>query len=461
MKMPTVAIVGRTNTGKSTLFNRLTESKKALVSELPGTTRDRNISEVNWRGLAMRLIDTGGIDVEGVKNSILLLQKKILGDTIKTELLEENILFQASRAISDADIILLLVDGKTGILKQDRELARMLKTLRKTMVCAVNKIDSVKEIGNANVFYRLGLGDPVPVSAANGSGTGDLLDILVLKLKKLHSQKDAQDKTSEKKIYVSLIGKPNVGKSSLLNSITGEERVIVSPIPMTTREPQDTEIIYKKQTIVLVDTAGIKKKAKTAPGLDAISSMKSLETLQKSDIVLFVLDAHEPLAVQDLRLAGTLHESLAGVIIVANKWDLVQLKSAKSDSQYFASATQYLAPVSWAPCILVSAKTGKNIKKILDLILEVFERRNIRIPDKTLNTFLKKLVRVKRPIGGSKEKRPKIIKIRQPKTNPPEFLIYLGNEEDLHFSYYRFIENSLRKIYGLEGVNLKITAVYP
>lgn len=454
MSLPTVTIIGRANTGKSTLFNCLTESKKAIVSPHRQTTRDRIEGEIRWRGYTFRIIDTGGVDIEEIKNSITILLKKKFPANINA--LEKGILEQTAKGIDQADLIVFLVDAKAGLMGTDRELAVVLKKLGKDVLCVCNKIDSIKEIDTMTEFYKLGFGEPLAVSAVNGSGTGDLLDRIIKKLEK--SQKNFHPSEYKKKesIFVSFIGKPNVGKSSLLNSILGESRVIVSPTPMTTREPQDITLNYKEKNITLVDTAGLKKKAKIAPGVDTIASLKTLSSLAQSDIILFIIDVSESVASQDLRLSGLLEDSSASVIIVANKWDMIQNKKTASDAQYREKIYTHLHPLSWAPLIFVSAKTGQNVKKILDLILEVFERRNIFLTDKSLNTFLKKLIRKKRPFALTSLTKPHITKIRQIKTNPPEITVYTKNKENLHPSYLRFIESQMRKDFDLEGVNIKI-----
>lgn len=451
--IPKITIVGHINSGKSTLFNRLTESRQALVSKIPGTTRDRNIGRVLWRGQEFSLIDTGGVDIEGVKNSIqMLLDKKTFS---VRDTMEKNILFQTFVGISEADIILFLVDGKTGVLPQDRELALVLKKLKKPVIVVCNKIDSPKFFSSVHQFYSLGFGEPMGISASNGSGTGDLLDaihICLQRMKKIH----AQTPENKDEIRVSIIGKPNAGKSSLVNSLLGYERVIVSPVPMTTREPQDTSLIYKGKNITLIDTAGLKRRAKTAPELDALSGKRAEGMIYASDIVLYIIDASDKFTSQDLRLSGVLSASLASVILVGNKWDLLQGKSTASDAEVRKYIFKTIHPLDWAPLIFISAKTGKNVNKILDLIVEVSERRKIVISEKAMNAFLKKLIKQKRPIGGTEGLRPKIIKIRQKKTNPPEFTVYLANEADLHFSYYKFIEKMLRSEFDLRGVNMKI-----
>lgn len=455
-KTPTVTIVGRINTGKSTLFNVLTESKKALTSPIPGTTRDRNMGKVYWRGYTFRLIDTGGINIDEIKNSIQILLDKKSHKAHEVDTVGHGILKQAYQGISEADLILFIVDGQSGLLRQDKEIIQMLRKTKKPIICACNKMDSTKYYHTLPEFYKLGCGDPFPVSALNGSGTGDLLDIIIQNLKKIKKNYRTSKFQEDGGIAVSLIGKPNVGKSSLVNAITGEERVIVSPIPMTTREPQDITIQYKDKEIKLVDTAGLKRKSKTEPGLDVVSSLQSLSALERSDLVLFVIDIASPITVQDLRLSGMLHNTLASVIIIANKWDTIPDKKPSSDTKFKEYIYGNLNPLKFAPIIFTSAKTGHGVKKILDVILDVHKKRNIQISEKAMNGFLKKILRKKLPYGGMKTNRPRIEKIRQKKTNPPEFIIHMGNDQELHYTYLRYIENELRRSFDLSGVNIKI-----
>ena len=461
-KIPVVTIVGRINTGKSTLFNTIIESKKAITSPIPGTTRDRNMEKVYWRGITFKIVDTGGIDIEELTNSFqMLAEKKSPKDFKEPDTIEKGIVLQTYQGIAEADLMVFLVDGQAGLMHHDRDLAKILHNSKKKVIVVCNKMDSLKMYYKLGEFYSLGFGDPIPVSAASGSGVGDLLDEIVTNLKKIKKNLRQSKWSKEKSISVSLIGKPNVGKSSLINALTGEARSIVSPIPMTTREPQDISIEYKKKIITFIDTAGLKRKAKIDPGIDMLANIKSLDTIARSDIILYVVDVLDINNSLDVRISGLLAKSLASVIIVANKWDLVPNKNPLTDPQYQKAIYHYLHPLSWAPIILISAKSGQNVKKILDLLLEVFERRNITLSSKALNAFLKRLIKKKRPIGGTDTEKPRIIKIRQLKTNPPEFTLYLGNNQDLHYSYYRFIENSLRKEFGLEGVNVKIDTQKP
>lgn len=454
--LPQVTIIGRINVGKSTLFNRLTETEKAITSSVPGTTRDRIIEKMSWGRTEFYLIDTGGVDIDQLKNSIGLLRSKKWKHAPTP--IEKEVIKQAQKALKDANVILMVVDAQSGLMAHDRDLAKILKRFQKPVLLACNKIDSPKWAPRSAEFYKLGLGQPVSVSAISGSGTGDLLDIIVETLKSTPSIKTEMDRSEKviEKIRVSFIGKPSVGKSSLVNSILGEERLITSPIPQTTREPQDIELEYKDKIIVLVDTAGLKKRRNTAPGLDMISYKRSVACIQRSDIVLFVVDIGAAQSSQDVRISRMIADSDASAIIIANKWDLLPDKesiSAKAASDFIRKS---FPPLSWAPIMYTSAATGKNINKILDLILEVCEKRKISLGESDLAKLLKNLLKMKRPYGGKGVEKPYIHKIVQTKTNPPEFALRLGKNQTLDKSYLHYVEKTLRKRFDLEGVNVKI-----
>lgn len=322
--LPKVIIIGRANVGKSTLFNRLIEKPKALTSKKAGTTRDINIGQVYWQGINFELIDTGGIETIIASKKL----QKLSPDLNKDFALD--IINQTQTILKQADLILFVVDIKTGLLPQDKELCKNLKKLNKEIILLANKTDSQKQQEKAAEFFTLGLGEPIFVSALNGSGTGDLLDVVVSKLKKIKKSKKAAKIEIEPGIKIAIIGKPNVGKSSLLNSIFGQERVIVSPKPFTTREAIDIQIIYKDQPFTLIDTAGIRKQAKINLELEKISVKKSLENVQKSDICLLVLDISQPISVQDNKLSKLLLEANISIIIVANKWDKIKDKETNT-----------------------------------------------------------------------------------------------------------------------------------
>lgn len=439
--LPIVVIFGRTNVGKSTLFNRLIEKNQALVSNIAGTTRDSNLNEVEWRAVKFTLVDTGGIvDLE-----------YFIGETEKTDNLETKVQKQSREYLMKADLILFLVDSQTGLLPPDKQMALFLKkTLKEKekIILVANKVGYKKRESEIAEFNKLGLGEPVPISAANGVGTGDLLDIIVKKIKPAKGFPAAEDLKEKKSIKVCIIGKPNVGKSSLLNSILGYERIIVSPEPHTTREPQNTDTIYKENVITLVDTAGISKQGKRGKGLEKYGIIKSLKALEKADIALLVIDINENITHQDAKLVEEIIDRKTSLIIIANKWDLI----AKKDTKKYTQSIQVKFPFcAWAPIQFTSALTGDKIKKILDLILDVNKMRKIKLGDSQLNKFLVKIVKIHLPAKGKGTKNPRIYALRQTKENPPRFELRIGAEDDLHFSYVRFITNRLREKFGFLG----------
>jgi len=369
---------------------------------------------------------------------------------IKITSIEQEIIEQTKEALKKADLIIMVVDGQAGLLPEDKELALVLKKLKTPTVLVCNKIDNQKYQYQINDFFKLGLGNPYPVSAVNGSQVGDFLDELIKKMKWPVGRPAKQVEKSG--IKVAMIGKPNAGKSSLVNQILGEKRVIVSDTPQTTREPQDTEIIYKGQKIILIDTAGLRKKANIKPGLEKQATKKTITTIKKADIILLVTESDKALAKQDSHLAGLIKDSGAGIIVIANKWDLIEDKDEKIDSKMMHYYQQQFPFLSFAPLIFISAKTGKNVDKILDLILQINEELNKKIPEEKLLEVLKTAVKKHRPVKAKGEKRPHIYAIKQTRIAPPEFLVIIGQDESLHFSYLRFIENQIREHFGFSGV---------
>lgn len=466
--LPTVALVGRVNVGKSTLFNRLTESRQALVSNIPGTTRTRNISIVNWRDKNFRLIDTGGLTFS---NEVIL---------------EDDIVAQTRLAIAEADLIIFVVDIQEGLLPQERELAKLLfkKDIKKPVLLVANKTDGNKflPLAHEREWLKLGLGEPLPVSATSSLGVGDLLDTIY---KKLGKAKTRLKKIKEfEPIKVALMGKPNVGKSSLFNKLIGEERVIVSPMPHTTREPHDTLVEYKadearphptlpsaegrggvsspllrkgggggrsritKQHILFIDTAGIRRKTKVTGELEKIGIGKSIETISKSDIVLLLLDASEPITDQDQQLAGLLREHTRSVIIVINKWDLADDNEDAFRNQVKEDIYKSFPHLKFAPIIFTSAKTGYKTHQIFPLILEAWQARQIVVDDEKLREFIKATVKKHLPTKGKGVRHPKILGMTQTGYNPPMFLIEVKANTSIHISYVHFIENQLRQQFG-------------
>ncbi|MFA4833673.1 MAG: ribosome biogenesis GTPase Der [Patescibacteria group bacterium] len=445
--LPMIVIFGRTNVGKSTLFNRLVEKNQALISDIAGTTRDSNLNEVSWRGKKFIVVDTGGI---------MDLSDKISAEE-KIGNIEIKVQDQAQQYLRRADLILFLVDTKTGLLPMDKQMALFLKkSLKETkkIILVANKVDNFRRAGEIAEFNKLALGEPFPISAATGAGTGDLLDLIIKKIKLRKTAVGTKNLLSEEEaIRVCIIGKPNVGKSSLLNSILGYERVIVSPEPHTTREPQDTEIIYKTKPIVLVDTAGISKKGTKTKGLEKHGIMKSLKALEKSSIALLVIDINEDITHQDAKLVEEIFERKASLIIIANKWDLIEKKDPKKYSDYIYGSFPF---ATWAPIHFTSALTGGKVNKILDLILKINEGRKIILGDSQLNKFLLKIVKIHLPAKGKGTKKPHIYEFKQTQNNPPKFQLRIGSRDDLHFSYVRFVTNRLREKFGFLGTPITI-----
>ncbi len=448
-KNPRVIIFGRTNVGKSTLFNRLTEKRHALTSEIECTTRDSNRKTIEWRGMEMELVDTGGI----MDKNIQKITKKPKSGQVGVAAVEEAVQKQALDFLKQGDLILFVVDGRSGLLPQDEVLASFLKKrYSKKTLLVVNKIDHPRyrpEIAN---FYQLNLGHPLATSANTGGGTGDLLDEVV---QRIPPQKKELKKPTEKaeSIKVCIMGKPNVGKSSLLNSLLQDNRVIVSDLPHTTREPQDTEIDYQNKNITLVDTAGISKKGSRSKGLEKFGISRSLRALKKSDIALLVVDISQEITHQDAKLVEEIFERKKSLIIVANKWDLVEDKNTKEFHEYIHYRFPY---ATWAPVHFVSASTGSKVKKIFDTLLEVQEQRKKELSQSQLDKLLSRAVKIHPPAKAKGIRAPYIYKINQTETNPPHFIIKIRKKDDLHFSYIRFIINQLRENFGFLGTPISI-----
>ena len=451
--LPSVALVGRANVGKSTLWNKLTEQKRALVSGMPGTTRDRNIAEVRWRGRRFEAIDTGGLDAP----------EDEIGMGIRS---------QADRAITEANLVLLLVDGKTGVLPEDRAIAKRARALNTQVLVAVNKVDQPRDAARASEggVYALGDKNPSFLSAATGKGVGDLLDrvyehIDAADLADDEPLKDADqtdaDQADQKAqaLRVVLMGRPNAGKSSLTNSILGEERVIVSAVAHTTREPQDTRLSYKGQEIVLVDTAGMRKRARVSRGLEEEGLERNRAVLAEADIALLVFDATEDPTSQDRRLAGLLKDADKGLILVANKWDLVEEKESNTTDQYEKLLRQLFPFLSWAPMVFVSAKEHLRTRKLLDTAIAIQAERHRIIDYNALQRFLKTVLKQKKPLASYGPKSPYVYELAQVGTEPPTFSVTIrGEKQTVHPSWLKFLEKRLRDKFGFEGTPIVVKA---
>ncbi|OIO16891.1 ribosome biogenesis GTPase Der [Candidatus Kuenenbacteria bacterium CG11_big_fil_rev_8_21_14_0_20_37_9] len=463
--MNTISIIGRANVGKSTLFNRLAGKKQAMISDIPGTTRDLKYTEIQWQGDQFELIDTGGFlaGQKPLRDMTRRQEKKFKGESVDD--VDKQVEFQAKIALIKSKVVLFVVDAREGLNPQDRQIADYLrKTKNKKIILVVNKCDSPKIREMTAEFYKLGLGNPLLVSAVNGSGTGDLLDEII---KKLDDSDLSSSVDPSRPINVIIIGKPNVGKSSLANSFAGEKKAIVSPVAQTTREPNDTLIEFEQKKIVITDTAGIRRKANVArQTLEELGVKMTISALKKSDIALLLLDISKNITKQDLILGRLLTKYSAGVIIVANKYDL--LKNQGEDNENLTKEyTQYIyrhfPHLSWSPIIFTSAKTGFNVQKILKLILVVEDRKQIKIPAGALNKFLKTIIQhqppPKKQIGDStrtKLKRAFITHLEQIDTRPPTFSCIIGSQEKLPEEYRKYIINNLRKKFGFHGVPIKL-----
>ncbi|MFA6131820.1 MAG: ribosome biogenesis GTPase Der [Patescibacteria group bacterium] len=446
-RTPVVAIVGRTNVGKSTLFNRLVEEHKALVSNVPGTTRDRNEAEVFWRGKIFNIVDTGGTDSE-------------FGPVIEKATHE-----QIWRAVEGADIVLFVVDLKTGPMPQERALAKKLKTVNKPIIVVGNKAETPNLVASVHATeWRLaGLPSPFAVSALRGTGTGDLLDLIHKALRKV--KHPAVEKKKEPVTRVAIIGKPNVGKSSIVNSILGEERVITSPMAHTTREPIDTTIEVNGKKYILIDTAGMRKsgKVKQAGGLEMAGVKRTKDAVEHADVVLLVLEANEQIGTQDKSIAGILDGSTAGTIIVANKWDLVLNKTPSTINDYERYVNGMMPFIAYAPIVFTSAKTGQRIENIFTLIDQVQAARHREISEEDLEKFFRRMIAHRSPIRGKVVKPPKALGLRQTGTCPPSFAVTIKakREDAISQSYLRYIENRLHEEFDFNGTPVVVRARLP
>lgn len=433
MAKPIVAIVGRPNVGKSTLFNIFANSRISIVEDTPGVTRDRLYATAEWLDHEFMMVDTGGIEI------------------MNADAIAVSIRQQAQIAIKEADVILFVCDARAGITTEDADVARLLRQSKKPIVLAINKADSPKQEMNTFEFYNLGIGDPIPVSASNHLGLGDLLDAVVAKFPddKVHGVDDDEDE-----IKVALIGRPNVGKSSIFNALVGEERSIVSNVAGTTRDAIDTPVVRNGQKYLFIDTAGMRRKAKVDEPIEKYSVMRSLRAVDRSDVVLMVFDAVEGVTEQDKRIVGYAHEAGKAVILVVNKWDLYE-KDNSSTLRYTETLRKELVFLQYAPVVFVSAVTKQRIHRLPEVISYVAEQNAMRISTSILNQVIEDAVAINPP-PTEKGKRLKIMYVTQVKIKPPTFVIFVNEPEIMHFSYQRYLENKLREAFGFEGTPIQM-----
>ena len=433
MAKPIVAIVGRPNVGKSTLFNIFANGRISIVENTPGVTRDRIYAEGEWQNDKFLLVDTGGIEI------------------MNTDEIAVSIRTQAQIAIREADVILFMCDAQTGMTDEDAQVAKLLRQSKKPIVLAVNKADSPKQELSVYEFYNLGIGEPMPISAANHIGLGDLLDAVVSKFKELDILEEEED---EDVIRVALIGRPNVGKSSIFNLLVGQNRSIVSNIPGTTRDAIDTEVVKDGQRYLFIDTAGMRRKAQVEENIERYSVMRSLRAVDRSDVVLMVIDAVDGVTEQDKKIAGYAHEAGKGVVLVVNKWDLYDKKN-DSTIRFTEELRKELIFLQYAPPVYVSALTKQRISRIPELIKYVAEQCSMRIATNVLNQLIDDAVALN-PTPSDKGVKLKIFYATQVKVKPPTFVFFVNAPEVMHFSYQRYLENKLRESFGFEGTPIKI-----
>lgn len=431
MSKPIVAIVGRPNVGKSTLFNQIGKKRVSIVEDFPGVTRDRIYLDAEWLNREFTMIDTGGIETD--------TEDKIL----------TAIRHQAKLAMEEADAILFLVDGRAGVTSADEEVATILRRTKKPVILGVNKIDNINNHELVYEFYNLGLGEPIPISAVNSMNLGDLLDRIIEVLPEESHVDDEKDE-----IRVALIGRPNVGKSSLVNAMLGEDRVIVSDIPGTTRDAIDTHFIKDGITFSLIDTAGMRRKGKIDLPVERYSVMRSLRAVDRSDVVLMVIDATSGVTEQDKKIAGYAHEAGKAVVIVVNKWDLIE-KDDKTTLRFTEDIRKELIFMQYAPVVFTSALSKQRVHRLTDLIQYVAEQHTMRVQTSVLNEVITDAVDINPP-PSVKGRRLKIFFATQPDVKPPTFILFVNDPEIMHFSYLRFLENRLRESFGFEGTPLKL-----
>lgn len=433
MGKPIVAIVGRPNVGKSTLFNIFANSRISIVEDTPGVTRDRLYADTEWLDNEFMMVDTGGIEI------------------MNTDKIAVSIRQQAQIAIAEADVILFVCDARAGITHEDAEVAKMLRQSKKPIVLAINKADSPKQEMEIFEFYNLGIGEPIPVSAANHLGLGDLLDAVVEKFPETSAY---GEDGNEDEIKVALIGRPNVGKSSIFNTLVGEERSIVSDVAGTTRDAIDTPVIREGQKFLFIDTAGMRRKARIDEPIEKYSIIRSLRAVDRSDVVLMVIDAIDGVTEQDKKIAGYAHEAGKGIVLVVNKWDLYD-KDNTSTLRYTENLRRELVFMQYAPVVFVSAMTKQRIHRLPEVIHYVAEQNAMRISTSVLNQVVEDAIAINPP-PTEKGQRLKILYATQVKIKPPTFVIFVNEPEIMHFSYQRYLENKLRKAFGFEGTPLQM-----
>lgn len=431
MGKPIVAIVGRPNVGKSTLFNKLAGKRISIVEDTPGVTRDRVYAEADWLRYNFTIIDTGGIEPEN--EDIIISQMRR----------------QAQIAIETADVIIFIVDGKEGLTPADQEVAQMLRKSKKPVVLVVNKVDSLKEEDNAFEFYNLGIGEPITISASQGLGLGDMLDRVVENFKDSYNENE-----EEEYIKLAFVGKPNVGKSSLINKLLGEERVIVSDIPGTTRDAIDSSLETDLGKFTLIDTAGLRRKSKVKEEIERYSVIRTYAAIERADVCILMLDATQGISEQDEKIIGYAHEMNKAILVIVNKWDLIE-KETKTMDQFKNKLKASLSFMQYAEYLFISAKTGQRVHKVLEMVKKCYDNYSKRIKTGVLNEVISNALMMKEPpVVGLK--RLKVYYVTQIGTKPPTFVFFVNDPGCLHFSYERYLENKLRESFDFSGTGIKL-----
>ncbi len=459
---PLVAIVGRPNVGKSTLFNKLVGQRVAIVEDLPGTTRDRIYEDAEWNGRTFTLVDTGGLELGGEGR------------------FSDQITAQAQLAMEEADVIVFLVDVRDGVTSADREVADLLRRAKKPVILGANKADNAKQRQESVEFYELGLGEPITLSSISGTGTGDLLDAITDAL----PPKESDEEEAEAGLpRIAIVGRPNTGKSSLVNAILNQDRVIVSEIPGTTRDTIDTEVEHDGRRLILIDTAGIRRRGRIGPGVEKFSALRAERAIDRCDVAVLMIDGVEGITAQDTHIAGAVHEAAKGIVVVVNKWDLVRERRRQAEEladpdrivslvpgqspappddndildakQYLRALREHLKFVPYAPVVFAAAKTRYHVAPILDHALRIYDTRQIRIPTAQLNDVVRAAVQRHHPafIQG---RAPKIYYATQADISPPTFVFFVNDPSLLHFSYHRYLENQIREAFGFEGSSIRL-----
>ncbi len=432
MRKQVVAIVGRPNVGKSTLFNALAGERISIVEETPGVTRDRIYANVDWLDREFTLIDTGGIEPESK-------------DIILSQMRE-----QAQIAIETADVILFMTDAKDGVTDDDEKVADMLRRSKKPVILVVNKVDHFSDyMPEVYEFYNLGMGDPVPISAASRLGIGDLLDQVIS-----YFPEKTEEEEEDTRPKIAIVGKPNVGKSSIINKLLGQQRLIVSETPGTTRDAIDTDVVYEGREYVFIDTAGLRRKSKIREELERYSIIRAVSAIERADVAVLVIDATQGVTEQDAKIAGIAHDRGKGSIILVNKWDAVEDKTQQSTREYEQQIRQVLSFMPYAEILFVSALTGQRLAKLFDKIDTVIQNQNLRVSTGVLNEIMADAVAMQQP-PTDKGKPLKLYYITQVAVEPPTFVIFVNDKKMMHFSYTRYIENQIRKAFGFKGTPLK------